>query len=70
MQHIGGSLSVTKGQYSTLQCLAVSQGWKYTLRKLISMVYTDEELSGYCAIEKAGAKNKAIDPEDLGAMKG
>ena len=67
---IGGSLSLSEGQLATIKCLASSQNWQYTLRKVLSMLYDDKELAGMCAIGRKGAQHQAVDKEDLGALKG
>ena len=67
---LGESLSLTAGQQATLKCLASSQDWPYTLRKLLSIVFQDIELARMCAVGKPGAKNTAMNKEDLGALKG
>ena len=67
---LGESLSLTAGQQATLKRLASSQDWPYTLRKLLSIVFQDIELARMCAVGKPGAKNTAMNKEDLGALKG
>jgi len=67
---IGQGVSLTKGQHATITCISKSQKWTYTLRKLLLMVYTDEFLGSHCAVGKKGSKNKAINFEELGALKG
>ncbi len=63
-------MSLSEGQLATVQRMVTSQNWKYTLRKVLSMAYDDQELSTMCAVGRKGAQNKAMDKEDLGALKG
>ena len=70
LHQLGGKIYITKGQLGTLQCIAQTQKWTYTARKLLAMVYPDDFLKGRCAVGKKGSSNSPLDQEDLGIMKG
>ena len=45
IHHLGGMLSITKGQYHTIKCVAQTQGWTCILRiLLIKIIWWDNVL--------------------------
>ena len=63
--------TVSKGQHATLSCtIAKTLKWTYKARKLLLTLYSDDFLSGHCAIGKKGFVNVGMDPENSGASKG
>ena len=68
--HLGEGLYLTPGQLGTLQCLAKTQKWSFTARKLLVMLYPDDYLKERCAVGKKGCKNMAMNMEELGILKG
>ena len=68
--HLGEGLYLTPGQLGTLQCIAKTQKWTFTARKLIMMLFSDSYLQDRCAMGKKGSKHEAMNLEQLGIMKG
>ena len=56
--YLGESLSLTSGQQATLKCLANSQDWPYTLRKLLSIVFEDLDHASLCGVGKPRANKE------------
>ena len=70
IHHLGGMLSITKGQYHTIKCVTQTHRWTCILRILLAMLYSENYLKGRCAIGKKNNLNSSMDKEEMGAIKG
>ena len=50
--HLGEGFYLTPRQLGTLQCVAKTQKWSFTARKLLVMLYPDDYLKERCAVGK------------------
>ena len=69
IHHLGGMLSITMGQYHTIECVTQTQGWTCILRILLPMLCSENCLVGQCAIGKKNNLNSFVDKEEMGTKR-